>query len=107
MSLNEEIGQRASQMREAQSLSQQTVADRMGVSQQLVARLEKGREARWNSDHLAAAAEALGCRPRDLLPGEDGDELSELERLVISLRRAGRTREAIRILLDDLVDLPR
>ena len=76
---------RIADMRRANGLTLQQLADRMGVSNQQVSHLEKGRRG-LTVDWVERIAQALGCHPFDLLdaPPYDSDER---EKILVELFR--------------------
>jgi transcriptional regulator with XRE-family HTH domain len=69
MAVRTEIGMRLLIARRRAKLSQEELADRLGVGPNTVGRWERGRvEPRVSA--LAAIAEALGCELSQLLPGQ-------------------------------------
>jgi transcriptional regulator with XRE-family HTH domain len=54
------------QWREHRNLSQEALAERVGMTQGMISHLETGR-VDYTSSHLDLLAEALGCAPPDLL----------------------------------------
>lgn len=64
---NEAVGALIKQRRVARGLSQQSLGDAVGVSDQSIAHYEKGRAA-VVPEMLGKLAAALRCKPKDLLP---------------------------------------
>ena len=62
---NPEFGARLAKLRKAAGLSQAELAERLGVTQPLISRYEKG-ERRMFDDLLALTATALGVTPNEL-----------------------------------------
>jgi transcriptional regulator with XRE-family HTH domain len=62
---NPEFGARLAKLRKAAGLSQAELAERLGVTQPLISRYEKG-ERRMFEDLLALTATALGVTPNEL-----------------------------------------
>lgn len=54
------------QWREKAGLNQETAADRIGITQGQLSRIERG-DSPYNQDFLEAAAVAYQCEPADLL----------------------------------------
>lgn len=69
--LNEMLGQRLAEIRRARGLTQQQVAERMGVTKGRVSQIEQGRIS--GQDVLARFAEALGGRLHQAIYFDDGD----------------------------------
>lgn len=69
MSLNEELGQRLQQLRKAKGLSQEELADRVGVSRQAVSKWESGQSAP-DLDRLLALRTQLDTSADYLLTGQ-------------------------------------
>lgn len=69
--LAEVTGQRLAELRQARELTQQEVADRMGVTKRQISQIERGHVS--GQDVLARYAEALGGRLRQAIYFEDGD----------------------------------
>jgi transcriptional regulator with XRE-family HTH domain len=55
------IGEKVLQLRTKRRLTQQELADRAGISQPVICRLEKDVRANVNADVLKRLAEVLGC----------------------------------------------
>jgi DNA-binding XRE family transcriptional regulator len=69
--LAEVIGQRLAEVRKQRGLTQQQVADRMGVTKGRVSQIEQGKVS--GQDVLARFAAALGGRLHQAIYFEDGD----------------------------------
>ncbi|WP_037917046.1 helix-turn-helix domain-containing protein [Actinacidiphila yeochonensis] len=69
--LAEVIGRRLAELRRARGLTQQQVADRMGVSKGRVSQIERGHAS--SQDVLARYAVALGGRLHQAIYFDDGD----------------------------------
>lgn len=69
--LNELVGQRLAEVRRARGLTQQQVADRMGVTKGRVSQIEQGHIS--GQDVLARFAAALGGRLHQAIYFDDGD----------------------------------
>lgn len=69
MELYREFGRRLRHARKRAGLSQEDLAERLGVSRAAVANIELGRQ-RVALHQLVSAASTLGLDPRDLLPFE-------------------------------------
>jgi transcriptional regulator with XRE-family HTH domain len=67
------LGRRIAAMREFRDLTQQELADRAGLTQATIARIEKARKSRVQLDTIVAIAEALQVSMDHLLEG--GQEL--------------------------------
>lgn len=65
------IGQAIAALRERAGLSQEELADRMGVARQTLSRYEGGRPAVLRSDIQRLVAEAMGYRVEDLMSERD------------------------------------
>ena len=63
---NPELGARLARLRKAAGLSQLQLAEKLGVSQPLISRYEKG-DRRMYDDLLIETAKALGVTPNDVL----------------------------------------
>jgi len=70
-SLAEVIGHRLAEVRRARGLTQQQVADRMGVTKGRVSQIERGKVS--GQDVLARFAAALGGRLHQAIYFDDGD----------------------------------
>ena len=64
------IGTKVYRLRRMRKLSQKELADRAGVSQTIISKLETGNHANATSDVLKGLAMALGCTT-DYLVGTD------------------------------------
>lgn len=72
----------------AAKLSQQALADRVGVSKMTISDLERGK-MRLATHYMRRLAQALDIQPADLLPAADNpDGLTADERRLIDLLRA-------------------
>ncbi|GIH13382.1 helix-turn-helix domain-containing protein [Rugosimonospora africana] len=69
--LAEVIGHRLAEVRRARGLTQQQVADRMGVTKGRVSQIEQGKVS--GQDVLARSAAALGGRLHQAIYFDDGD----------------------------------
>ncbi|WP_422756657.1 helix-turn-helix domain-containing protein [Micromonospora sp. WMMD708] len=69
--LAEVVGHRLAEVRRARSLTQQQVADRMGVTKGRVSQIEQGKIS--GQDVLARYAAALGGRLHQAIYFDDGD----------------------------------
>ncbi|MEV7226994.1 MULTISPECIES: helix-turn-helix transcriptional regulator [Polymorphospora] len=69
--LNEVLGYRLAEIRRARGLTQQEVADRMGVTKGRVSQIEQGKIS--GQDVLVRFAAALGGRLHQAIYFEDGD----------------------------------
>ena len=69
--LNEVIGHRLAELRRARGLTQQQVADRMGVTKGRVSQIERGHIS--GRDVLARFATALGGRLHQAIYFDDGE----------------------------------
>jgi transcriptional regulator with XRE-family HTH domain len=72
------IGKKVHRLRTARKLTQQELAERAGVSQAIISRLETDDRDNITSDVLKGLAKALGCTT-DYLVGMHEDEESERE----------------------------
>jgi transcriptional regulator with XRE-family HTH domain len=63
---NPELGARVAQLRKAAGLSQLQLAEKLGVTQPLISRYEKG-DRRMYDDLIIVMAKALGVTPNDIL----------------------------------------
>lgn len=70
------IGKKVYRLRMARKLTQKELADRAGVSQAIISRLETDDRDNVTSDVLKGLAKALGCTT-DYLVGMHEDEESE------------------------------
>ena len=66
------LGRRLAAARELRDLTQQELANRAGLTQATIARIEKGRKPGLRLDTIVAIAEALGVS-LDALVGKDAD----------------------------------
>lgn len=71
--IDREVGARMRLERQARGLTQQNLAERLGVSFQQIQKYERGIN-RISASVLVKAAEALGCSPALLLTGSEGQE---------------------------------
>lgn len=69
--LAEVVGHRLAEVRRARGLTQQQVAERMGVTKGRVSQIERGKVS--GQDVLARFAEALGGRLHQAIYFDDGD----------------------------------
>ncbi|MDQ2880930.1 MAG: helix-turn-helix domain-containing protein [Actinomycetota bacterium] len=69
--LGEVIGHRLAEVRRARSMTQQQIADKMGVTKGRVSQIEQGKIA--GQDVLARYAAALGGRLHQAIYFDDGD----------------------------------
>ncbi len=69
--LNELIGRRLAEVRRARGLTQQEVADRMGVTKGRISQIEQGKIS--GQDVVARFAAALGGRLHQAIYFDDGD----------------------------------
>lgn len=69
--LTEVLGHRLAELRRARGLTQQQVAERMGVTKGRVSQIEQGKIS--GQDVLARFAAALGGRLRQVIYFDDGD----------------------------------
>jgi DNA-binding XRE family transcriptional regulator len=69
--LAEVVGHRLAEIRRARGLTQQQLADRMGVSKGRISQIERGKISR--QDVLARYAAALGGRLHQAIYFDDGD----------------------------------
>jgi DNA-binding XRE family transcriptional regulator len=69
--LNQVIGRRLAEVRRTRGLTQQQVADRMGITKGRVSQIEQGRIS--GQDVLARFAAALGGRLHQAIYFDDGD----------------------------------
>lgn len=60
------VGARVRTIRRRRGLSQQVVADRIGISKPYLSQLENGRRGFTRRGLIGNLAEALGCSPSDL-----------------------------------------
>ena len=70
------IGKKVYRLRRERQLSQKELADRAGISQPVISRLETDERSNVNADVLKRLAKALGCTT-DYLVGMYEDEDSE------------------------------
>ena len=70
------LGEKVKRLRGERRLTQQELADRAGVSQTIISRLEGKSRTNVNADVLKGLAKALGCTT-DYLVGMHEDEESE------------------------------
>jgi transcriptional regulator with XRE-family HTH domain len=67
------LGEKVERLRRERGLTQQELADRAGVSQTIISRLERRRRTNVHADVLKGLAKALGCTT-DYLVGMYEDE---------------------------------
>jgi transcriptional regulator with XRE-family HTH domain len=72
------IGEKVLRLRTARKLTQQELAERAGVSQAIISKLETDRRDNVTSDVLKGLAKVLGCTT-DYLVGMHEDDVSERE----------------------------
>jgi transcriptional regulator with XRE-family HTH domain len=82
-----EFPNRLKTLREAQGLSLDDIADRLGVTNQQISLLELGRR-KLTVDWLRRLAPVLGCHPWDLVEADAGIAASKIERKVLRAFRA-------------------
>jgi len=70
------LGEKIQRLRAERGLTQQELADRAGVSQTIISRLESKARHNVNADVLKGLAKALGCTT-DYLVGMHEDDESE------------------------------
>jgi transcriptional regulator with XRE-family HTH domain len=63
------LGEHIRAARTASGVTQQAMADRLGLNRTTMVNIEKGRQ-RLSVHQLVDLADALGCEPCDLLPGK-------------------------------------
>ena len=78
------IGQKVLRLRMAKKLTQQELAERAGVSQAIISKIETDRRNNVTSDVLKGLAKVLGCTT-DYLVGMHEDDDSELEPAAVEL----------------------
>jgi transcriptional regulator with XRE-family HTH domain len=66
MSLNEEVGQRIKRKRREKNITQQSLADSLGVSKSYVSRLETGQK-KISLDRIETISIKLNVKTRELL----------------------------------------
>jgi XRE family transcriptional regulator, master regulator for biofilm formation len=71
------LGEKVQRLRRERGLTQSELAERAGVSQAIISRLENKVRTNVNADVLKGLARALGCTT-DYLVGMHEDEESEL-----------------------------
>ena len=71
------LGEKVLRLRTAKRLTQQELADRAGISQPIISRLEKNVRANVNADVLKGLAKALGCTTDYLVGMHEEDENEE------------------------------
>lgn len=69
MSLNEEVGQRIKKMRKLKGITQQELADRLGVTKSYMSRLESGQK-KISLDRIESISTVLDIVPKQLLVDE-------------------------------------
>ena len=62
-----EVGKRVKEVREAKKLSQAALAEKLFLSQNAIAKIEKGKTAKINLEHIHKIAEQCGCSEDYLL----------------------------------------
>ncbi|WP_051293302.1 helix-turn-helix domain-containing protein [Olivibacter sitiensis] len=65
--IDKEIGERFRQVRRMKDLSQENIANLIGIAQKNYSKLERG-ESKWTIDRVYEVAEALGLSVVDILP---------------------------------------
>jgi transcriptional regulator with XRE-family HTH domain len=78
------LGEKIQRLRAERGLTQQELADRAGVSQTIISRLESRSRHNVNADVLKGLAKALGCTT-DYLVGMYEDEESECMPAAVAL----------------------
>jgi transcriptional regulator with XRE-family HTH domain len=71
------LGTRVYKLRRQRKLSQQELAELVGVNQSFISKIERGEQTNPNAETLKGLAKALGCTT-DYLVGMHEDEDSEL-----------------------------
>jgi transcriptional regulator with XRE-family HTH domain len=74
------IGKKVHRLRRIRKLSQQELADRAGVSQTIISKLETDHHDNVTSDVLKGLATALGCTTDYLVGMHEDDESEETPR---------------------------
>src|SRR5215204_5417612 len=82
------LGERVKRLRTERGLTQTELADRAGVSQAIISRLEGKVRHNVNADVLKALAKALGCTT-DYLVGMHEDEAEDTEFLPAAVALVG------------------
>lgn len=99
MSLSENVKKRRAEKR----MSQAVLAERAGLSQQLISQIERGVNRSMTADNLAALAKALECPVTDLSPSLEGmfsGDAALIGQRILSLSEKRRIR-----MLETLLDL--
>lgn len=99
MSLSENVKKYRSEKR----LSQAELAQKAGLSQQLISQIERGVNRSMTTDNLVALARALGCQVTDLAPSLEGTlsgDATAIGQRILSLSEKRKTR-----MLEMLLDL--
>jgi transcriptional regulator with XRE-family HTH domain len=78
------LGEKIERLRRERGLTQQELADRAGVSQAIISRLERKARTNVHADVLKGLAKALGCTT-DYLVGMHEDEESTLSELLTAV----------------------
>jgi transcriptional regulator with XRE-family HTH domain len=78
------IGKKVHRLRRERHLTQQELADRAGISQPIISRLETDARSNVNADVLKRLATVLGCTT-DYLVGMHEDEDSERNPAAVAL----------------------
>lgn len=94
------IGQRIQQCRKSHGLTQEALAERMGVSIQMISNLERGKKA-IRIDNLIRLCEILQVSSDYLLTGREGQK--ETQELQLKIKKLpSRERAAIELMIDYL-----
>jgi transcriptional regulator with XRE-family HTH domain len=71
------LGERVAKLRRERQLSQKELAQRVGVHQSFISKMEGGEQTNPNAETLKGLARALGCTTDYLVGMYDEDEDSE------------------------------
>ena len=72
------IGEKVQRLRLERKMTQQELADRAGISQPVISRLEREARANVNADVLKRLAQVLGCTTDYLVGMHEDEDESEL-----------------------------
>lgn len=90
--LAKELGKRISRKRVEANITQEQVAERLGIGNEAVSRMERG-VAIPNAVRLVELAEILNCRTDELLHGSShrlSDQIAYLEAILTNVSREDR-----------------